>query len=169
MISMLFACHSTSECRPEIFRKFPVKNCHKFSLCQIKEIIKSPWAINIFFAITTRWTGNSGQGTSAYRSYERSVTISVKNKADILGSSGTAFNSDKSKHNPEDLFVSAISSCHLLWYLHLCSENGVVVLDYVDDATGTMEETADGGGKFTEVTLHPTITLSSPSMIQKSY
>ena len=120
------------------------------------------------FAITSRWTGNTGQGTSAYRSYERSVTISVKNKADIFGSSGTSFNSDKTKHNPEDLFVSAISSCHLLWYLHLCSENGVVVLDYVDNATGTMEETADGGGKFTEVTLHPTITLSSQSMIQKA-
>ena len=117
------------------------------------------------YKLSTRWTGNTGQGTSNYRSYERSLTISATNKVDILGTSDTAFNSDKTRHNPEELFLASISSCHLLWYLHLCSEAGVVVLDYTDNATGTMIETADTGGHFTEVILFPTIVVSDQEMV----
>ena len=118
------------------------------------------------YKITTTWTGNSGEGTSNYRSYERSLTISINNKADILATSDTAFNSDKTKHNPEELFLASIASCHMLWYLHLCSENGIVIIDYVDNATGTMIETSDGGGHFTEVILFPTVTVSHETMIK---
>ena len=117
------------------------------------------------YKLTTVWTGNSGTGTSAYRAYERSLTVSAENKADILCTSDTAFNSDKTKHNPEELLLASISSCHLLWYLHLCSEAGVIVTEYKDHAVGTMIETADGGGHFTEVTLHPSIMVSDESMI----
>ena len=50
----------------------------------------------------------------------------------------------------------------MLWYLHLAADNGIVVVDYRDAATGTMVEAADGGGKFTDVTLHPTVTARAP-------
>lgn len=119
------------------------------------------------YKLTTVWTGNSGRGTSTYRGYERSVTVIAENKADILCTSDTAFNSDKTKHNPEELLLASISSCHLLWYLHLCADAGVVVTDYRDNASGTMIETADGGGHFTEVTLYPQITVTDESMIEK--
>ncbi|HMI02663.1 MAG TPA: hypothetical protein VK541_09290, partial [Pedobacter sp.] len=79
------------------------------------------------------WTGNKGSGTMDYRSYDRSYVISVNNKPDILGSSDSAFMGDKSRYNPEDLLVSSLSSCHMLWYLHLCSQNGIIVLDYKDN------------------------------------
>ncbi len=79
------------------------------------------------YKLTTSWTGNTGTGTSNYRSYERSVTISAENKVDISATSDTAFNTDKTKHNPEELLLASISSCHLLWYLHLCSEAGVML------------------------------------------
>ncbi len=36
----------------------------------------------------------------------------------------------------------------MLWYLHLCALNGIVVLDYRDEAGGTMQEEDDGGGNF---------------------
>ena len=64
----------------------------------------------------------------------------------------------------------AISSCHMLWYLHLCATHKVVVVDYVDDAVGTMVETADSGGHFTEAILRPTVTLEpgSDSMLAES-
>lgn len=120
------------------------------------------------YRLNTTWTGNSGTGTSNYRSYERSLSISIENKVDILGTSDTAFNSDKTKHNPEELLLASISSCHMLWYLHLCSEAGVTVLSYTDEATGTMIEPADGPGHFTEVVLHPDIKVSDASMIQKA-
>ena len=114
---------------------------------------------------TVRWTGNKGAGTDGYTGYERSHQISIENKPDILGSSDPAFRGDKTKHNPEDLLVSSLSSCHMLWYLHLCAEAGVVVIDYIDHATGIMTETEEGGGRFTEVTLNPIVTVLEESMI----
>ncbi|MBK7426285.1 MAG: OsmC family protein [Saprospiraceae bacterium] len=115
------------------------------------------------YKLTITWTGNTGTGTSAYREYERSHSISADNKADILASSDPAFRGDKTKHNPEELFLASISSCHMLWYLHLCAEAGIIVTEYVDSAEGIMTETPDGGGKFTEVTLYPIVTISDIS------
>ncbi|MVM31425.1 OsmC family peroxiredoxin [Spirosoma sp. HMF4905] len=120
------------------------------------------------YALTTTWTGNKGEGTSTYRSYERSHTISVGNKPDLLGSSDPSFRGDKTKYNPEELLVASLSSCHMLSYLHLCAVAGVVVIEYIDNATGVMTETPDGGGHFTEVTLYPTIIVAEESMIAKA-
>lgn len=120
------------------------------------------------YNLTVQWTGNTGQGTSDYRSYERSHTVFVDNKAEILCSSDPAFLGDKTKHNPEDLFVASIATCHMLWYLHLCADNGIVVLEYTDNATGTMSETKAGGGHFTEVILYPTVIISDAAVIDKA-
>ena len=114
------------------------------------------------------WVGNKGSGTMDYRSYDRSYVISIANKPDIQGSSDSAFQGDKTKHNPEDLFLSALSSCHMLWYLHLCSENGIIVLEYSDKAIGKMIVNTDGSGHFKEVTLHPTVTLSDDSLLEQA-
>ncbi len=120
------------------------------------------------YKVTIKWTGNKGTGTDHYKNYERSHQIIIENKLDILGSSDQKFRGDKTKHNPEDLFVSSLSSCHMLWYLHLCSEAGVVVTDYIDNATGIMIETSNGGGQFTEVTLNPIVTVTEQHMIDKA-
>lgn len=48
----------------------------------------------------------------------------------------------------------------MLWYLHLCAVNGVVVLDYRDEAGGTMQEDEDGGGAFVRVVLKPRVTIA---------
>ncbi len=45
----------------------------------------------------------------------------------------------------------------MLWYLHLCAVNGIVVTSYVDDPVGTMEETAQGSSRFTDVLLRPQV------------
>jgi organic hydroperoxide reductase OsmC/OhrA len=115
-----------------------------------------------------KWTGNTGTGTDNYRNYTRSYNISIENKSDILGSSDPTFRGDDTKHNPEDLLVSSISACHMLWYLHLCSEAGVIVIDYIDATTGIMAETLNGGGHFTEVMLNPTVVVKEKSMIDKA-
>jgi organic hydroperoxide reductase OsmC/OhrA len=70
------------------------------------------------------------------------------------------------KHSPEDLFVASISACHMLWYLHLCTDVGIVVTKYTDRATGTMIETGHGGGRFTEVTLYPEVIITDPAKIE---
>lgn len=114
------------------------------------------------------WAGNKGSGTMDYRSYDRSYVISIDQKPDILGSSDSAFLGDKNKHNPEDLLVSSLSACHMLWYLHLCSQHGIIVLDYKDNAVGQMSEDADGSGRFTEVTLHPQVLIATKGDIEKA-
>ncbi|PZF74660.1 OsmC family protein [Taibaiella soli] len=112
------------------------------------------------------WTGNIGEGTQSYRSYNRAYTISVKGKSDILGSSDPAFLGDASRHNPEEMLVMSLSSCHMLWYLHLCAEAGVIVIDYQDNAVGFMQENADGSGQFTKVVLHPAVKVKDPAMME---
>jgi organic hydroperoxide reductase OsmC/OhrA len=110
------------------------------------------------------WTGNSGDGTKNYRSYQRSHQICIQNKPPIEASSDPSFLGDPSKYNPEELFLASLSSCHMLWYLHLCADNGITVVGYVDEATGTMEEN-ENGGKFTEVVLHPQVIITDSDQI----
>jgi organic hydroperoxide reductase OsmC/OhrA len=115
-----------------------------------------------------QWTGNKGSGTDHYTHYERDYTIHIGKKPILQGSSDPAFRGDANKYNPEDLLISAISSCHMLWYLHLCAVQGVVVEEYIDNATGIMEEKKDGSGQFTEIVLHPRVVVTNESMISKA-
>lgn len=120
------------------------------------------------YNLTIKWIGNTGTGTSNYRAFERSHIIEAENKADIAASSDPSFRGDKTRYNPEQLLVASLSSCHMLWYLHLCSEAGVIVTDYVDHATGNMTETTNGSGYFKEVILNPMVTVKDASMINKA-
>jgi len=110
------------------------------------------------------WTGNKGKGTSNYRAYDRSYTVSIPGKPDLLGSSDTAFLGDASRYNPEEMLVMSLSSCHMLWYLHLCADAGIVVVDYQDHAVGYMQQHADGSGQFTKVILNPLVKVEDSSM-----
>ncbi len=114
------------------------------------------------------WTGNNGAGTISAKDYERSHLIEIAGKNAIMGSSDAPFRGDVSKHNPEDFLVSALSACHMLWYLHLCADAGVIITAYIDSAQGLMEEKNGGGGNFVEVTLHPQITLKNRSMLERA-
>src|SRR5262245_50068619 len=105
------------------------------------------------------WTGNTGSGTSDYRAYQRAHEITVEGKPVIACSSDPLFRGDASRYNPEELLVASISACHMLWYLHLCADSKIIVTNYVDHAEGTMIETQEGGGRFTEVTLKPQVVV----------
>jgi organic hydroperoxide reductase OsmC/OhrA len=120
------------------------------------------------YNLTVTWTGNRGTGTSDYRAYDRNHTIRADNKVEIAGSSDPAFRGDRTKYNPEEFLVAALSTCHMLSYLHVCVMNGVVITGYTDKAAGTMAETPDGGGHFTEVMLNPVVTVKEKSMIAKA-
>lgn len=120
------------------------------------------------FKARIQWTGNTGSGTTRYDGYSRDHTIQCEGKPDILSSSAPVFRGDEHKYNPEDLLVASLSSCHMLWYLHLCADSGVNVLEYADYATGIMITEKGGIGKFSEVTLNPQVVVSEPSMIEKA-
>jgi organic hydroperoxide reductase OsmC/OhrA len=107
------------------------------------------------------WDGNLGDGTATYAGYGRQHRILVEGKPELQATADAAFRGDGAKHNPEDLFLAAISSCHMLSYLALCARAKVSVLAYEDEARGTMQEDGKGGGRFVEVTLHPVVTIAN--------
>ena len=113
------------------------------------------------YATTLEWTGNLGTGTSSYRAFGRDHIHRAPGKPDIPGSSDPNFRGDAARWNPEDLLVASLSSCHQLWYLHLCSVAGIIVTAYTDSAVGDMTVASDGGGEFTSVTLRPHVTIST--------
>src|SRR5438045_488065 len=90
------------------------------------------------YEIQIDWTGNNGEGTKSYKSYRRDHTIAsmVQGKPLIPGSSDPNFRGDATRYNPEELLVASLSSCHMLWYLHLCATNDVTVVEYQDAASG---------------------------------
>lgn len=122
------------------------------------------------YQIQLEWTGNRGSGTLDYRAYSRDHEITGIDKLlSIPGTSDPKFRGDKKRYNPEELLLASLSACHMLWYLHLCAVNGVVVLDYADEATGVMEEEKGGNGRFTSVTLQPVVTVSDASMVESAW
>jgi organic hydroperoxide reductase OsmC/OhrA len=120
------------------------------------------------YKLTAVWTGNKGEGTKNVRTYDRSHTVSIQGKPELFLTTDNAAVGDKSKLNPEDLLVSALSSCHLLSYLYLCAMEGIVVTSYTDNATGIMIEEASGAGSFKEVTLNPIFSVTDESMVERA-
>ncbi|HET7593751.1 MAG TPA: OsmC family protein [Rhodanobacteraceae bacterium] len=119
------------------------------------------------YRVDVEWTGNHGSGTDGYRNYGREHVIRIEGKPEIAGSSDPKFRGDGGKHNPEDMLVAALSTCHMLAYLHVATLAGVVVTAYTDTAEGTMVTVADGG-HFTEVVLHPVVTITAASDASKA-
>jgi organic hydroperoxide reductase OsmC/OhrA len=109
------------------------------------------------------WEGNLGDGTTTYTGYGRKYRLKIDGKPDLLGSADPVFRGDANVYNPEDLFVAALSSCHLLSYLALCARTKINVVAYEDEASGTVVMRPDGGGKFESVTLRPIVTIAPGS------
>lgn len=109
------------------------------------------------YSATITWSEASG--TVPQLTYTRNHAIAVAGKPDIPASADPAFRGDPSRYNPEDLLVASLSSCHMLWYLHLCARAGILVTRYVDQAEGTLRDDGMKGGRFERVTLHPRVTI----------
>jgi organic hydroperoxide reductase OsmC/OhrA len=111
------------------------------------------------YALKIEWTGNDGQGTERYDSYRRDYTIVFENKPPIFASADSIFRGDSSKLNPEEMLLSALSSCHMLWFLHECADHGVVVVEYFDNPKAFLEITPGKGGRFSSANLGPIVTV----------
>lgn len=120
------------------------------------------------YQLNAVWHGNKGQGTKHVTAYDRSHTIHIAGKPELHLTTDNAAVGDASKLNPEDLLVSAISSCHMLSYLYVCTLEGIVITSYTDHATGIMIEKENGGGSFKEVTLNPICEVANANMIEQA-
>jgi organic hydroperoxide reductase OsmC/OhrA len=111
------------------------------------------------YRATLEWS--DPQGTNKLSTHSRNHVVRIAGKPDLLVSADPGFRGDSARHNPEDLLVVSLASCHMLWYLGLCARAGIAVTHYVDEAEGTMVEDAAIGGRFERVVLHPRVTISS--------
>jgi organic hydroperoxide reductase OsmC/OhrA len=120
------------------------------------------------YELSVTWTGNLGPGTTSYRSYSRAHEVRAEGVPVLLGSSDPAFRGDPSRWNPEQLFLAAVSQCHMLWYLNLAASAGLTVTGYEDRATATMVEESSGAGQFTGITLQPQVTITDEARLDQA-
>lgn len=114
------------------------------------------------------WTGNRGQGTRTYRGYDRTWSIVTPGKPVIECSNDPLLGGDPTRPNPEDLLLSSLSSCHMLWYLHLASNAGIAVSHYEDEPVGVGETSPNGAGRFLSATLRPSIHVPTGTDLAKA-
>lgn len=119
------------------------------------------------YRLTLRWNGDPTIGTASYTAYERQFRIEIDGKPMLLGSADAQFRGDPALHNPEELFVAAIASCHMLAYLASCARAGICVASYVDDAHGRLV-THPGGGRIERVTLRPRVEVTATSDVARA-
>lgn len=121
-------------------------------------------AFKHLFKAQLNWTSKKEESASKFYSKTHQIKIEGKSVLDI--SAAKAFKGDPSLYNPEDLLLSSLVSCHMMSYLYVCSQNGIEVLEYSDNAEATLEVNPDGSGKFTEVRLNPKVKISNPDQIE---
>ncbi|WP_394775856.1 OsmC family protein [Flavobacterium sp.] len=118
------------------------------------------------FKVEANWTSQQNQEDSAKRFYSKSHQIKIEGKPALNISAAKAFKGDPELYNPEDLLLSSLVSCHMMSYLYVCSQNGIEVVEYSDNAEATLEVSPDGSGRFTEVQLNPRVKISNPNKIE---
>jgi organic hydroperoxide reductase OsmC/OhrA len=119
------------------------------------------------YSAQVTWTGASQGPTVSYQSYSREYVIEIAGKAPVRGSADASFRGDPALHNPEDLLVVSVATCHMLSYLADCARAGIKVMSYEDKATGTMAM-KDKRMRFIGVSLHPRVTITADGDIAKA-
>lgn len=105
------------------------------------------------------WTGDRGTGTRTYKGYDRTWRMAGDGQPALDGSNDPRLGGDPSLPNPEELLLAAVSSCHMLWFLHFASAAGIVVRSYVDEPVGEGESEPSGAGRFVGAVLRPVIEI----------
>ncbi|MEC4117097.1 OsmC family protein [Myroides phaeus] len=115
------------------------------------------------FKAALNWIATNKPKKSNEKVYAKSHTIKIEGK-DILAISATkAFKGDPTLLNPEDLLLSALTSCHMMSYLYVCQQHNIEVLAYEDNSEATLILNADGSGRITKVVLNPIVHIRDKS------
>jgi organic hydroperoxide reductase OsmC/OhrA len=113
------------------------------------------------YSVDLAWTGARRSGTTSFTAYGRDHELSAGDRPTILATSDPHFRGDPRRWSPEDLLVSSLAQCHMIWLLHLAARDGVAVLGYADTASGTIRVESAGQGHVTEVVLHPRVSVAA--------
>ena len=114
------------------------------------------------YTAETLWQRNDGDFLG--NRYSRRHLLRFDGGLEVPGSSSPNVvplpMSDASALDPEEAFVSSLSSCHMLWFLSIAGKSKFCVDRYFDIASGVMEKNADGKMAMTVVTLRPDVVFS---------
>ena len=116
------------------------------------------------FQAKLSWNKKKDSEHTTVKTYTKSHSIHIEGKEDLLISAAKIFKGDPNLHNPEDLLLSSLMSCHMMSYLFLCSKQQIEILSYQDEAVATLETYADGSGKIIEVVLQPKVELKNKNL-----
>ena len=110
----------------------------------------------------------SDRNTENIKKYSRNHTVTIEGKPVLNVSAAKAFKGDATLYNPEDMLLSSLVSCHMMSYLYVCSQSGIEVLNYSDNAVASLEVEADGSGRFTEVILNPKVIIAQADRVEEA-
>ena len=114
------------------------------------------------YTATVLWARNGQLFTDG--KYSRAHTLRFDGGAEVKGSSSPAVVrpplSDPAGVDPEEAFIAALASCHMLFFLDFARRAGFRIDSYVDEAEGVLAKDAQGRMAMTVVTLHPRIAFS---------
>jgi organic hydroperoxide reductase OsmC/OhrA len=125
-------------------------------------------AFKHIFKAKLNWNSLPKEVIPTSKTYLKSHHITVEGKETLTVSAAKAFKGDPNLYNPEDLLLSSVVSCHMMSYLYVCSQNGIDVVSYQDDAEATLEVSENGSGRFTEVRLHPKVVIQQLEKIDEA-
>jgi organic hydroperoxide reductase OsmC/OhrA len=104
------------------------------------------------------------QGGFEYKSYPRTHSIEFEGGIRVPGNAAPenipATVAPARGVDPEQAFVASLSSCHMLWFLHIACRAKLVVTNYVDEASGVLEKGPQGVPMMTRITLRPVVSFS---------
>jgi organic hydroperoxide reductase OsmC/OhrA len=110
------------------------------------------------YAMTLTWSDDTG--TDCFSGYSRDHEISGESKrAPVAMSAPEWFRGDRARYNAGELFIAAAASSHMLRFLEIASQVGLVVVRYDDDVVGSAELGSRGDGRIAGITLRPHITV----------
>jgi organic hydroperoxide reductase OsmC/OhrA len=110
------------------------------------------------YRATTMWKRTSADFT--YDTYNRAHEVKFGGGETVPWSSAPEFKGDADRVNPEEAYVAALSTCHMLTFLAIAARKRFVVDGYIDEAFGVMEKNAKGKYWVSQVTLRPQVTFS---------
>jgi organic hydroperoxide reductase OsmC/OhrA len=108
-----------------------------------------------------RWS-RTGDDFS-YATYSRDHSWRFDNGVEVPASASPQYKGSPSCVDPEEAFVAALSSCHMLTFLAIASRENLVVNEYRDDAVGFLEKNAEGKLAVTRVILRPAVSFQGDS------
>src|SRR2546423_1422583 len=114
---------------------------------------------------TIAWRRSSSGFT--YDTYNRGHEWRI-NQQTITASAAPSFRGEADRVNPEEAFVAALSSCHMLTFLALAAKKKFIPDSYTDDAVGYLEKNASGKMAVTRVVLRPRIVWAAGMTVAES-